>query len=317
MADNFIYIPLMNPVKFYDPARVVTDAFQTPQFDDFPFEERLLPWEQAKNFSQPWQVTDIIKLQFESTFDPIIVELVDIHGTAVITLPALIGLPHKYLANTWAYEIAMSLGTVSETGCYRLKATCGSGDGQKIFYTKWMYVSVEAIQGTILTEYWNTRFHDDVMFESGIKFQVRLYGHVGKMLPKRTMEVYRDQRNNPYKLSDRTYRQFELVYGDEYGVPDEIIDLISRIWSCNNVYVDNKQFAAIEGDIMDLVEVEQYARRGVKMVVDEGISRGSKIFSIETDTTKKLVYAINVEAKVWGDTSNQGSSNTVPIITVE
>ncbi len=317
MADNAIYIPFINPVKVYDPARAVTDTFLTPHFDDFEFEERLLPWQTAKNFYQVWQTTDIIKMQFESTFDPIIVELVDEHDAAIITLPALIGLPNKYVANTWSYEVSMSLATVT-TGCWKLKVTAGSaGPSQKIFYSKWMFVSEETIPNTLLIEYWNTRFHEDVIFETGIKFQIRYYGFIGHLKPGRNMEVYKDQKLNPAVLSNRTFRQFELSFGDEFGLPDDEIDRLNRIWSCNNVLVDNKSLAAIEGNLFDIEAVEHYARRGVKMIVDEGINRGSKIFSVNIDPTKKLQYAINVEAKVWGDTSNQGSANTVPIITVE
>lgn len=318
MAENFLYISLANPVRFYDPDRAVTDQFQTPHFDDFLPEERIYPWQQTKAFKRIWQTTDIIYLQFTSSFDPLIVELLDEYDNAKITLPALIGLPNKYYPNTFSFQIAMSLAGMT-TGCYRLRITAGvAGPQQKLYFSGWMYISSTAIPNSILVEYWHSRFHQDILFETGIKFQVRMLAHFGLLKGNREIEAYRDQRRNPTILSSKYSRGFPVYFGDDTGLPDDEIDLLYFIWSCNNVRLDNKSFAAIANDFeFEEVGNGRYPRRGVKLQVEEGINRHSKIFMQETDTTKKLMYAINVEAKVWGDTSNQGSANTVPIITIE
>lgn len=317
MADNFLYIPYINPVKFYEPDRAVTDTFFTPHFDDFPIAERLYEWQTPADFVQLWQITDIIKLQIESTFDPIVVQLLDSNDSVVIDLPALVGLPNKYYPNTFSYEVAMSLAAVP-TGCYRLRILAGpEGDFQRTFLSGWQYVSETPLPNTLLIEYWHNKFHEDVVFETGIKFQVRIHGHFGFMKPGRSEERYKDQRFNPSLLSSRSFRQFDLILGDEFGLPDEMIDLINRICGCNNITIDNKSFSVVEGGQLEFTDAQDYPKRGVKLTVEEGINRGSKIFAVETDTTKKLQYGIVVEAKVWGDTSNQGSNNTVPIITVE
>jgi hypothetical protein len=318
MADNFLYIPLLNPVRFYDVDRANLPNYFTKHLDDYPFAERLLNWHEPDQWEQIWQITDIIKLQFESTFDPIIVELVDEDGTAIITLPALVGLPNRYIANTHAYEVSMSLAEVP-TGCYRLKITAGTGDGQKTFISGCQYVSATPFTfPNLLFEYSHPRFHEDVMFESGIVFQYRLPGHLQFMIPGRDTESFKDQKRNPTILSSRTFRKQEMVLGDDFGLPDEVIDLLNRIWGCQNVKVDNKYFAAEEGEF-ELEDVGHpiYPKRFVKIVVEEGINRRSVVHATETDTTKKLVYGIVVEAKVWGDTSNQGSSNTVPVNVIE
>jgi hypothetical protein len=318
MADNLIYIPFANPVKFFDPDRATLDAYFTKHFDEFPFAERLYAWQSPEDYKQIWQTSDIIYLQFESTFDPIIVELLDQYGTAQITLPALIGLPNKYYPNTFAFEVAMSLASVT-TGCYRLQVTAGTGEGQKVYLSNWQYISEEKIENSLLLKYKHSRFHEDIMFESGIEFQYRLMGHIGFMTPGRQDEAYKDQKLNPAILSSKTFRQFLLVFGDEFGLPDDVIDLLNRIWSCDTVTVDGKSFGITDGGRFELIEVDEgrYPKRGVRLTVEEGNNRNSSIFAQTTDTTKKLQYGIVVEAKVFGDLSNQGSSNTVPLITVE
>ena len=318
MADNLIYLPFINPVRFYEVDRENLPNYFTKHLDDYPFEERLLNWHEPDQWEQIWQTTDIIKLQFESTFDPITVSLVDENGNAVIELPAIVGLPNRYYANTRAYEVAMSLAAVT-TGCYRLKIEAGSGEGAKTFISGCQYVSsVPFTFPNLLLEYSHPRFHEDVMFESGIEFQYRLPGHLQFMIPGRDSEKYKDQKYNPTILQSRTFRKQEIVFGDDFGLPDEVIDLLNRIWGCQNVYVDNKAFAAEDGEFeLEDVGHPVYPKRFVRLVVEEGINRRSAIHSVETDTTKKLFYAIMVEGKVWGDTSNQGSSNTIPLITIE
>jgi len=316
MADNFLYIPFVNPVKFYKTDRANISTFFTKHFDDFMFAERLYGWQLPEDYVQIWQTTDIIKLQFESTFDPIIVELIDSNDVAVITLPALIGLPNVYYPNTYSFEVSMSLAGLT-TGCYRLKITAGSGEDQTFYISGYQYISSVQIENSLLVEYWHSRFHEDVMFETGIKFQHRIFGHFGFLKPGRQEEKYKDQRFNPTTLSSRSFRQFDLIFGDEFGLPDDVIDLLNRIWGCNNVVIDNKSFAAAEGGTFEFQDVQDYPKRGIKLLVEEGINRASSLFAVTTDTNKKLQYGIAVEAKVWGDTSNQGSANTVPIITVE
>ena len=256
MADNFLYIPLINPVKFYEVDRANIDAYFTKHFDKFPFEERLYDWQDPLDFVQLWQITDIVPLQFESTFDPIIVELVDENGTDVLSLPALVGLPNQYYPNTYSYEVEMALSAVP-TGCYRFKLTAGSGDGQKVYLSGWHHISEEPYDfSTLLLEYSHSRFHEDVMFESGISFQVRIPGYLGFLKPGNVREAYRDQKQNPAILSSRTFRGFPVTFGDEFGLPDEMIDLLNRIWGCDNVAIDGKSFAA-DAPEFELTEIDK------------------------------------------------------------
>jgi len=316
--DNSIIIPYLNPVKFYKVGRANLDKYFTKHFDDFMFTERLYSWQDQNDYIQPWQTTDIINLQFESTFDPIIVELLDKYDQQVLLLPALVGLPNKYYSNTKSYEISMSLAGLP-SGCYRMRVNAGIGDEQGIYISNWMYISSTPYNcPSLMLEYWHSRFHEDIIFETGIKFQYRLFGHLGFLNPGRDIEGYKDEKYNPSILSSRTFRKQEVVFGDEYGLPDDVIDILNRIWGCNNVMMDNKSFAAITGSAFEFETADRrYKKRGVRMEVEEGNNRASNIFAVDTDTTKKLVYGIMVDAKVWGDTSNQGSSNTVPIHTIE
>ena len=319
MADNFLYIPFINPVKFYEVGATNPPAYNTRHFDDHKFENRLLPWQEEATYQQVWQTTDIINLQFIATFNPITVQLINENGEIVEQLPALIGLPNLFIPNAWAFEVNLSLGPlILSTGCYKLKIIAGTeGPYQKIYESTCLFISSDPLPNTFLVEYWNSRYHQDVIFETGIKFQYRSFGNFGFLSPGRNDEFYRDQRYNPTLLSSKTNRQWNVFFGNEFGLPDEAVDLVNRIWSCDNVLIDGKPVGVSDNSKLEFVEEEHYPKRGVQITVEEGINRNSKIFTITTDPNKKIMASINVDARVFGDTSNQGSSNTVPVFNVE
>lgn len=312
--DNIIYIPELNPVLFFEKDRSNISTYNTKHFEKWMFSERLYEWQEKVDYKQMWQTTDIINLQFESNFDPVIVKLMNTDGEAVITLPSLIGLPHRDLNGFFAFEVNMSLGDV-DPGCYYLQLELGSGDGKKILVSGWQIIA-EKLPGTVLLEYKNSRFHKDVMFESGIEFQYRVPAAFTYLQKARADEIYRDEKYTSTLLSSHSAKQFTILFGDAYGLPDDELNKLDEIWSCDNVKVDGKLFGIADGakpEYPALDDSAVYPKRGMKLLIEEGINRNSRIFSLSTDTTKKLFTSVIVDAQVFGDTSNQGSANTVPV----
>lgn len=320
MANKNLYIPLINPVKFFETTRQNLPKFYTKHLDYFPAEERVLDWQTPNSYVSVWQTTDIIELQFESEFDPIIVEVINLTGSVIHSFPALIGLPNAGIPGAYACEVSINLGAlgITESGCYKILVYLGaSGPEQRTLISDSQYISVGQIENSLLIEYKNSRFHEDVMFETGINFQKRILGHFGFLEPGRNSINYRNQKYDSVTLDSRTTRQMPVYFGDEYGIPDEEIDLLNRIFSCDSVRIDNKFFGATDGSKFEFTEVDStYPKRGVKLMVEEGINRNSRVFSIDADTTKRLITTVIVDAAVFGDTSNQGSSNTIPVFNV-
>jgi hypothetical protein len=99
-----------------------------------------------------------------------------------------------------------------------------------------------------------------------------------------------------------------------------VINLLDEIWACDHVSIDGKLFGIAEDaepEFHTLDDSLEYPMRGVTYTVEEGINRNSRMFGIDLDTNKKLMATIIVDASVFGDTSNQGSANTVPVINIE
>lgn len=328
MANNFIYIPELNPVPFFEVTRSNLPAYFTKHFESYPFKERLYFWQQQDDFIQVWQTTDIIYLQFESSFDPIIVNILDSGGNVLQAFPALIGLPNKFIPGTFSFEVSISLAGF-QTDCYYLQLILGTGAQERILISNRQYVSAVQLENTLLLQYWHSRFHKDVIFETGIQFQLRVTGLFGFLDKVRKDEAYRDEKYNPTLLSSRSSKQWPVYFGipgqgilakrDFYGLTDDMINLIDEIWSCDNVLIDGKPFGIADGSKLEYTTADSdgnYAKRGLKVMVEAGINRNSRLFALNTDTTKKLITSIIVDASVFGDTSNQGSSNTVPVYNI-
>lgn len=318
MADPLLYESELNPIVFYDADRAVSDKYQTKHFDTFPFDERAPEWMQAAEHHQIWQTTDIVNFQFQSEFDPIVIELLDADDNVVIALPTLVGLPNMYLPGTYSFEASMSLAGLA-TGCYRFKRTLGSGITQKIQYSACNYISATAIPNTLLIEYYSSKdYYKDVLFISGIKFQLRVPGWLDydRMGRKNKQEVYKDQLYNQKILSSVSAKNIPVYFGDEFGLPTDILNILEQAHECDNVLYDNMLFAVADGQSMEYIDIEGYRKRGMHTIVEPGINRNSRISSIDVDTTKKLMVNINVDSSVFGDLSNSGSNNTIPVINI-
>lgn len=312
-----LYIPFLNPVKFFRGTPYQITKYFTKHFDDYEYSKRGYSWNYTADEDHPiWQTSDIIFLQIETTSDPVYVSLLDDKNELVpgFELPAQLKIPNIYLDDTFAYEIRMALAGLPN-GCYRLMLEVGSGSDKQTFYSPCQYVYDGQIPDTIYVEYNHSESKADVLFETGIVFGRRFYGVFGKLDPGRSDERYRDQTHNPEVLSSVPFRQWPVHFGGDWGLTDDDIDLLNRIMGCDTVKFDNVLFGISDNAKFEFTDPDdQYRKRGLKIVVEEGVNRNSKYFNLSNnDTTKKLMWAVAVEPSLMGDFSNQGSSNEIKI----
>lgn len=312
---NTCYIPSLNPIRFYEANPVQFNQYLTRHFEDYPFNQQILPWQDPVIYSQKWQNSDIIYLQFQSNFQPLQIDVINTEsGLSVISLVANKQIPNIYNAGFFAYEFAISLAAFPP-GCYHLKLTNGPTEDLHMI-SEPMLIAHRHLN-TVLLEYRNSRFHGDVVFETGITFGFRVEASFGFLDPGANIQAYEDQKANPRILSARPFRIWPLTIGGSLGVPDWVIDLFSLIWCCNEVRIDRKSFARAGDSKITFNTEDYYPLRGGTLEVREGINRGSKIISPEIDTGIKLAVMYNINTKLFGDTSENASSNLIPIISTE
>lgn len=315
--DNYLYSPKLNPLIFYREDRAVTNTYQTPNIDLFPHGERGKAWLQGDEYCQVWQTTDIIYLQFSSTFDPIVIELLNESNQVIDSFVGLNVIPNRDFPGLYVYEFAISLSGLT-TGCYRFRRKLGSGDGQVIEYTACQHISADPIPDTLLIKYKHSSFFKDVMFETGIEFWFRVHGWIDsdKTKKERKAEGYRNQKFTSVKTSAKSTDSVPIHFGNELGLPVEHTLLIEDISELDTVTYDDVAYTLPADKEFEYNEEEGYRLRCMKGMFEPGLTRNSRITKVNSDTTKKLMYGIVVDQAAISDTTGQGNNNLVPIFNV-
>lgn len=307
---NFLYIPELNPVKLVDMSPTVLPQYLSKMLEDYRYADTLREFQEQVFYSQKYQTSDVIYLQFESNFDPIQVQLIDENGAVRVSLNATQKLLNIYQAGFYVYEATISLASIPP-GLYYVKVLAGS----KTLISEPICVQTTH-EKTILFEYWNTKYHQDVIFETGIHFSFRCEAMIGFLNPGNQEVVYEDQKLNPTVISSRPFSSFKLWIGSERGIPDWVIKKMNYIWSCNSVLLDGHSYAKNSDAKLEIKEEDGYPMRGLAFDIREGINRGSKIISPDVDTTKKISVAYQMDSRIFGDLTNPGS-NLVPLISTD
>jgi hypothetical protein len=309
---NTIYIPFLNPVSFYKKGAANLPQYFHKHFEDFTFEEtQQQPWAQKTKYYQKWQLNDIIPLQFESNFSAISVEVLDCRDINKLTFNATQKRANKYIPGFYVYEVNIYLVDLP-AGRYRLRMILGDAE----YWSDWLDIKAEW-PNTLLYEYSNSRYHMDVLFETGIVFRLRVEVTLGRLVPGSDDYVYTDQRRNPYTLSSTPYRGFALSMGGAKGIPDWLVDKLNFIWSCNSIFIDGRSYAKSGETKFEFVGEGTYPMRSINMEIREGINRGSKIIEPNLNTNIKLAVVNPVDSTVFGDVALGASSNIIVIKNVE
>lgn len=311
---NIIYIPLLNPVKFVELDPVQLPQYLTKHFDDYWASEQLQSYETIINLKQKYQTSDTIYLQFESNFASIQLSVIDCGQNVLLTQAATQVRANKYMAGYYVYEITLSLAAF-DPGTIWLKLSLGLGS--KFMISEPIDVA-ETWPNTVLFQYSNSKYHGDVIFETGITFGFRCEAVIRRLDPGSERTAYRDQKINPSTLKVRPFRAWELGIGHLSGIPDWIIDKMNWVWSCDNVLVDGKSFAVLEDSKFEDQEIhKQYPWRHWTLNIQEGVNRASKIVGVDVDSNKKLLIVYQIDGTVFGDLSAQAGSNLIPVYSSE
>lgn len=313
MENHFDY-SRFNPVRLYRRSPSQNAKYLHKHMDVYPFGDRRYFWQSASDYKQLWQTTDVIPFQFQTTFSPISIQLVDRNDIPVsgFNISAQNIIANEHIPGLYCYEAFMSLATVPTTGCYQIRLTAGTGSTKETLYSDCQYISTTKLENTLMLEYSHPRYHGDIIFETGIKFQYRIPGFFGFLDPVRKDESYKDQRANPTLLSSQVSRSWPVYFGHKFGLPDEVVDQLNLIWSCQNVTIDLMPYGIAEGGKFEFIELQGYNRRGVMIKVEEGLNKYSMRYSVSSDPTKKVIMNLMVDPKAFGDF--QSNQNLVPII---
>lgn len=312
--NNYLYIPEANPLVFTEVGKTNLPTFFTKHFIDYPFEERGYFFDDKETYCQPWQATDIVSLQLESSFSPLVLQLLNIYDDIIIERSASAIIPHLKIPNLYSYEFTISLAGLP-TGCYRFQLVAGFGIYQRTYRTGLQYIKDGILENTMYFTYCDSKpSHKDIMWITGIKLNLRVPATMGLLEKVRKDEYERNQNNNPNLLNSKSSKQFPLILGRPDGLPEEMINIIDEMWGCDTVIGDN-HLLSLTGDAKyEYIKIPRSRKRYLSTTVEYGLNRNSRVFQTIKDPTKRLITTAMVDPKVWG---LQTGSNTIPVLNIE
>lgn len=317
--DNILYIPFLNGIKFVDIAPLNIPAYLTKHFDDYLLHEQndQKEWTTDTPYYQKWQTSDILPLQIESNYDPIQIDLIDADNNIIATEIFANVLSNSQQPGFYVFEAKFSFATIPE-GCYFFKLSAGTAIAPATVRPVVMISELQEVkilhQNTVFMQYKNSRFLNDIIFETGIELALRVEATIANLQLGGKKTVYEDETQNPTILQSKPTRTFDFVIGGTYGVPEWLLDKVHRSFGCNSVKLDGKYFAA-EGDSAEIKREDNYNLIGATFKVREGLNRYSKIVTTNgNNNTQTLMVAYNIDARLTGSIANSGSDNTVQIL---
>lgn len=314
--ENELYIPLLNPLKWVSVNANQNNRYFTKFRDDWQFEKTQYEFEEYRRLFQPWIQGDPLVDQFESNFAPIQIDIRDPLGNIVVApFNCTQVRANKYMPGFYIYEMNIDTTDIPP-GVYQGYMIPGGSDDDAQM-TEWFCIGTDS-KNTVLIEYYNNRFHGDVVFETGIVFSLRLPGFFQEKEPQSLDVVYDDQDLDGVQLSSKPSAAYTWFVGDGGGIPPWMAERANWAISCSNTVFDGKLMAKVTGAQWKKYDQEDLHLSGYSIDMRPGLNRSSRIVNPTSDPNKKITLVYNIDQSVlFGSMAPTGGTITFPVTSVE
>jgi hypothetical protein len=311
-----IEFPYLNPIKFHRVDFVNYDKYISKHMDDFSYVKTIPDWYQFREFGQPWQLTDKIRFQFQSSFIDNMLSLCDQDGDIIYTEALDSIRVSDDDPNLKLYQVDWDISNKPE-GIYFLRLGCSGSPiigGGNIFLVSEPLNFLAKHKNSLLLEYSHYQFKDDVIFETGFSPSIRIRGTLRFKPLSSKDSFFEDQVLSMQTLDSKPYRTWELLIGGASGIPDWLADRIGRILGCSNLLIDGKEYQrATESAKLEERAAANYPMRSYSIDLREAENNFSKIFDGDLGDTETPAPTIadNVKSIFVQHTGSESSAKII------
>jgi hypothetical protein len=314
VATNIVDIAILSPFQFTKRGYVNPLPYNTKYRDDWQYIDTIGIFDEVKEYLQPWEKVDIIPFQIISNYAPHQLELYDCQGNQIDVFNFDYVVTSIDVTGQKVYEATIALNGYDE-GVYRFIINSGSPVLEtyesSFFYLKQLH------EGTLLLETTHDENDYDTVFENGFVAKLRIHGEVGDYLPGSERTLFIDQPNNITQLKGGTFSVESLIIGDQYGVPDYMIEKINQHFQCKTVLVDGKQYVGNQGARFEAQREDLFPMTGWRWEIRAAIASTKKRFSNDGLQLSTTTVTYNIQNKGFGPISNPASSNVIQIVNLD
>jgi hypothetical protein len=308
MANKLIY-PFINPLQLFDPNYVSDPRYNTRDFIDYEHSQTILPWEQDTHYCQPWQKSDSIWIQLQTNTGPVNFVIKKCEDDSVVaTIPFVQGAQSGNEPGLYLYEIGVPLAAYQEGDYY---VVYEFGLSPVVFSLRTGCLDIrEKHEASLYLEFKHFEYREGWIFETGLFPAMRVHGVLKYDRTTNKSTTYADQEQNETSLRNIPFRLWKLFIGDSGGIPDYMIDKISRQIGCSTLLADGKGYTKPADKELEPKEEDNYTLRGWEVELKETKNRTSREFENNIPLNGAISIAVSVDSKGFGN-SNTGSNTAI------
>lgn len=232
-----------------------------PRYNTLPFDQQV----DYYSYFQKWQTNDTLKIQVISDFVPHL-NFYTCQDQLLLNVP--LNLIAIQVVGIKVYEAEVSFLNFPANNTYY--GTISYID-QNLVTQYWDTCPLEVRTkhaGTLLYEYWNTYNDKGIVFDTGIKFCMRIEGLVREYTPESADQLFTDQKYDTTTENSIPYRTFKNYIGTAAGLPDWIIDKMNLIFSVNTKTIDGTAYNRKDGAKWEITRPTQTKKQDGYMSLD-------------------------------------------------
>jgi hypothetical protein len=312
MPDNIVDISILCPLKFQVKDYANPAPYNTHFAEDWAYPDTIPDFYEQRPYLQPWQNNDIIYIQIISNYAPHNIELLDCNGNQVDTFAAAHVPTSVEDTGQKVYEAAIAL-TSYDGGAHYVRIS--SGTPILSIVESEMFDIKELQENSVLIKYKHDENDYDVVFETGIEFQLRTFGGfpIEQYKPGADRVVYIDQSRDAVLLSGRTYAIDKLIIGDAGGLPRYMIEKINAIFQCSSLTIDGKGYVVNDGATLEPAIESFYPMAGWGIDLRPASNKLRKRFAVDGNSSNPTTVVYNIETNGFGSITGPASSNIIQI----
>ncbi len=309
MADNRLIFSLTNPVRMFPVVDPVYD-----QFDTAPYKRLVPSWIKVTPYAQKWlndgTLYDPINFQFQCNFGSPYIQIIDCRGNVLQTVDGT-AVPNTAIRAPFVtYQFSFIPPIMG--GVYYFVVTAGIGPTLTQMISE-PQLTIKDKRNTLMFRYYNTANFTNLIFSTNQQYYFRCEGGLGRIQPKIKGEDWEDQPLNLETVLGITYREFPLIIGGSYGVPDWVADKVNHITAVDRMYINDLQFTRPKANQWEAIEDPNYSLAGFTTLIRQTVNNDS-IVMVNGNSPSEFTFTVyDIISDLFGTMNDNGINNPVQI----
>lgn len=305
------FIPYICPVHFVPLNLQKASRYNTYTMDEDWFVNRVKEYVAKNNYYAPWQTTDTISLQFQTSgLTPVTVNILNKYGQLIGAIPMAVGATNAVLApqSVWQGDYDLSDLALPEDGIIYLLAQFGTGQGMAQFISEGIQVKTYWYK-TQCYEYTNSSNKQGTIFNGTPAYtpMVRMFSQINKYTPKSVFKTFVDEPQDITLLNNIPYDTWNLDIGFGSGLPDYMIRKMDRIFGLDTVFIDGVQYSRDENAAMEVKYTDGQPKPYGSLAIRKAQNSDGVVLNTAGQITdpQQAGYVLNADAFGSNDSTGQ------------